>query len=190
MLFVVSRKFCISIVFSFPWGHFNSQEKLKTMLMQNCGVTNKQHYGMFWYFLEWSITTHFDSESKMTTAQVVETSETVNNNSPLQDYGYPDDHTEHTLKALFIMFFLTTCRVLQQINYLGLKENIRVRRAGFAFRRQFQQIIYRSVVLCQILPPYSVRKLLTPPWRQNGSTENILLSLRLKLRIYILGISY
>ena len=25
------------------------------MLMQKFGVTNKEHYGMFWYFLEWSI---------------------------------------------------------------------------------------------------------------------------------------
>ena len=25
------------------------------MLMQNFGVTNKDHYGMLWYFLEWSI---------------------------------------------------------------------------------------------------------------------------------------
>ena len=32
-----------------------AQEKLKTMLMQNFGVTNKEHYGMLWYFLEWSI---------------------------------------------------------------------------------------------------------------------------------------
>ena len=31
------------------------QEKLKTMLMQNYGVTNKEHYGMFWYFWQWSI---------------------------------------------------------------------------------------------------------------------------------------
>ena len=23
--------------------------------MQNLGVTNKEHYGMSWYFLEWSI---------------------------------------------------------------------------------------------------------------------------------------
>ena len=52
MLFFVTPKFCISIVFSFSWGHFNSQEKLKTMLMQNFGVTNKEHYGMLWYF--WS----------------------------------------------------------------------------------------------------------------------------------------
>ena len=25
------------------------------MLLQNFGVTDKDHYGMFWYFLEWSI---------------------------------------------------------------------------------------------------------------------------------------
>ena len=30
---------------------------------------------------------------KMTTAQVVETSVTVNNNSPIQNYVHPDDHT-------------------------------------------------------------------------------------------------
>ena len=52
MLFVCHLKVCISIVSSFSWGHFNSQEKLKTMLMQNFGVTNEEHYGMLWYF--WS----------------------------------------------------------------------------------------------------------------------------------------
>ena len=31
---------------------------------------------------------------KMTTAQVVETSVTVNNNSPIQDYVHPDDKTQ------------------------------------------------------------------------------------------------
>ena len=25
------------------------------MRIQNFGVTNKEHYGMLWYFLEWSI---------------------------------------------------------------------------------------------------------------------------------------
>ena len=30
----------------------------------------------------------------MTTAQVVETSVTVNNNSPIQDYVHPDDETQ------------------------------------------------------------------------------------------------
>ena len=50
----VIPKFCISIVFSFSKGHFDSQEKLKTMLMQNFGMTNKEYYGMLWYFLQWS----------------------------------------------------------------------------------------------------------------------------------------
>ena len=52
MLFVCHPKFCISIVFSFSWSHFNSREKLQTMLMQNFGVTNKEYYGILWYF--WS----------------------------------------------------------------------------------------------------------------------------------------
>ena len=33
---------------------------------------------------------------KMTNAQVVETSVTVNNNSPIQDYAHPEDHTQPT----------------------------------------------------------------------------------------------
>ena len=32
------------------------------MLMQNFGVTNKEHYGMLWYFLEWAITKSMTSE--------------------------------------------------------------------------------------------------------------------------------
>ena len=35
---------------------------------------------------------------KMTTAQVVETSVTVNNNSPNQDYVHPDDQTQPTFE--------------------------------------------------------------------------------------------
>ena len=33
------------------------------------------------------------------TAQVVETSLTVNNNSPIQDYVHPDDQTQPTFKT-------------------------------------------------------------------------------------------
>ena len=36
----------------------------------------------------------------MTTAQVVETSVTVNNNSPIQDYVHPDDQTQPIEKNL------------------------------------------------------------------------------------------
>ena len=42
----ILTKWKAPIVFSFSWGHFNSQEKLKTMLRQNFGTTNKEHYGM------------------------------------------------------------------------------------------------------------------------------------------------
>ena len=35
---------------------------------------------------------------KMTTAKVVETSVTVNNNSPIQDYVHPDDQTQPTFE--------------------------------------------------------------------------------------------
>ena len=35
---------------------------------------------------------------KMTTAQVVETSVAVNNNSPIQDYDHPDDQTQATFE--------------------------------------------------------------------------------------------
>ena len=55
MLFVCHSKFCINIVFSFSRGHFNSQEELKTMLMQKFW-SDKQR--VLWYvmvFLERSI---------------------------------------------------------------------------------------------------------------------------------------
>jgi len=38
-------------------------------------------------------------DKKMTTAQVVETSVTVNNNSPIQDYVHLDDQTQPTFEV-------------------------------------------------------------------------------------------
>eukprot|EP00054_Salpingoeca_dolichothecata_P025400 m.177618 g.177618 ORF g.177618 m.177618 type:complete len:1031 (-) comp25343_c1_seq7:140-3232(-) len=38
-------------------------------------------------------------------------------------------------------------RCLHQVRYLGLKENIRVRRAGFAFRREFDKFLRRYAIL-------------------------------------------
>lgn len=38
-------------------------------------------------------------------------------------------------------------RVKHQVEYLGLKENIRVRRAGFAFRREFSKFLRRYAIL-------------------------------------------
>ena len=49
-----------------------------------------------------------------TTAQVVETSVTVNNNSPIKDYVRPDDHTQPTYEMCIeftMMMMLMTCVV-------------------------------------------------------------------------------
>lgn len=40
-----------------------------------------------------------------------------------------------------------TKAILHQIKYLGLQENIRVRRAGFAYRNTFEKMVERSVPL-------------------------------------------
>ena len=44
---------------------------------------------------------------KMTTAQVVETSVTVNNNSTVQDYVHPDNQAQPTVK--FMLWLITIC---------------------------------------------------------------------------------
>ena len=83
---------------------------------------------------------------KMTTAQVVKTSVTVTNNSPIQDYVHPDDQTQPTFemtpgfKPFTIKIMLTcishvlyTCisqkQWLQQLPKLG----------GFVFEKQLLQ---------------------------------------------------
>ena len=40
-----------TIMSQLKWELKLPQEKLKTMLMQNYGVTNKEHYGMLWYVM-------------------------------------------------------------------------------------------------------------------------------------------
>ena len=58
---------------------------------------------------------------KMTTAQVVETSVTVNNNSPIQDYVHPDDQTQPPFKiklAKMAFIGLETVRRLHRHNSL------------------------------------------------------------------------
>ena len=39
----------------------------------------------------------------MTTAQVFETSVTVNNNSPIQDWDHPDDQTQPTFESCMLL---------------------------------------------------------------------------------------
>ena len=55
MLFVCNPKILHKHRFQFLLGPINSKEKLKTMLMQKFGLTNKDLYVMLWYFLLWSI---------------------------------------------------------------------------------------------------------------------------------------
>ncbi|XP_034936680.1 unconventional myosin-Ie-like [Chelonus insularis] len=45
-------------------------------------------------------------------------------------------------------------RVKHQVEYLGLKENIRVRRAGFAYRRPFAKFLHRYAILTKETWPY------------------------------------
>ena len=57
---------------------------------------------------------------KMTTAQVVETSVTVNNNSPIQDYVHPDDQTQPAFEMTpgfkpFTINYLTWVTTSQQL---------------------------------------------------------------------------
>ena len=51
---------------------------------------------------------------KMTNAQVVETSVTVNNNSPTQDYVHPDDHTQRTYEGYVPLAFTRTISMSMQ----------------------------------------------------------------------------
>ena len=51
---------------------------------------------------------------KTTTAQVVETSVTVNNNSPIQNYVHPDDHTQATFVNVFLLRLIKICRNLER----------------------------------------------------------------------------
>ena len=50
---------------------------------------------------------------KMTTAQVVETSVTVNN-SPIQDYVHPDDQTQPTFIIIIIIYLFIYLFTLDQ----------------------------------------------------------------------------
>ena len=57
---------------------------------------------------------------KMTTAQVVETSVTVNNNSPIQDYVHPDDQTQPTFEMTpgFKPFTMSFMLMIYEINHI------------------------------------------------------------------------
>ncbi|XP_069784772.1 unconventional myosin-If-like isoform X2 [Narcine bancroftii] len=72
------------------------------------------------------------------------------------------------------------CRVKHQVEYLGLKENIRVRRAGFAYRRPFPKFIQRYA----ILTPET-----WPNWRgdERQGAQHLLRSVNMDIDQYQMG---
>ena len=56
---------------------------------------------------------------KMTTAQVVETSVTVNNNSPIQDYVHLDDKTQVIFLKPYIKYAELSLRAEAHISVTG-----------------------------------------------------------------------
>ena len=76
----------------------------------------------------------------LTTAQVVETSVTVNNNSPIQDYVHPDDQTQPTFEILVLLQSCLYC--------FYLDHNV------FIFFTEFDQGIYFQNTVQALLGDY------------------------------------
>ena len=55
MFFVCDPKFLHKHCLQFLLGVKIAPRETETTFMQNFGETEKEHYGMLWYFLEWSI---------------------------------------------------------------------------------------------------------------------------------------
>ena len=64
-------------------------------------------------------------------------------------------------------------RVLHQVKYLGLAENIRVRRAGYAYRRLFDQFLQRYNILAYAEDPLRAQP--PPKYQMNPSQCNSLM---------------
>ncbi|XP_023342527.1 unconventional myosin-Ie [Eurytemora carolleeae] len=73
-------------------------------------------------------------------------------------------------------------RVMHQVGYLGLTENIRVRKAGFAYRRLFEKFVLRySILTSETWPPGSYRG------DTRGAVEHILRSVNMQRKEYEMG---
>ena len=81
----------------------------------------------------------------MTTADVVETSATVNNNSPIQDYVHPDDQTQPTVemtpgfKPFTVSVFFLVFLVSLKIHFLSSEKNSQI---------ALQQNLHPAWILC------------------------------------------
>lgn len=69
-------------------------------------------------------------------------------NGDTSSQGEPKDHLYYSLVTLLLCFFsgrFDEVLVRHQVKYLGLMENLRVRRAGFAYRRKYEAFLQRWV---------------------------------------------
>ena len=89
---------------------------------------------------------------KMTTAKVVETSVTVNNNSPIQDYVHPDNQTQPTFEMTpgfkpFTVIYIY-CLCFNMVSFRGQKKawatprSVSFRGLIQNFRRAFPPLSY------------------------------------------------
>ena len=63
---------------------------------------------VFWVLIPSTDMIQLTLTLKMTTAQVVETLVTVNDNSPIQDYIHPDDQTKLTFDMFWVLLEIKT----------------------------------------------------------------------------------
>jgi len=81
---------------------------------------------------------------KMTTAQAVETSVTVKNNSPIQDYVHPDDHTQPSYDQFLIdQNFLDTDSFLST-RIISIKKQLIPLLLKFVFTYLLHLVSYRD----------------------------------------------
>ena len=78
----------------------------------------------------------------MTTAQVVETSVTVNNNSPIQDYVHLDDQTQPTFDTKYYLILAVNTTQIENENDISEKSR---RQKGC--RNGVEQVVETSVTV-------------------------------------------
>ena len=85
----------------------------------------------------------------MTSAQVVETSVTVTDNSPFQDYPHPDDHTTRSTVTPGFKPFTVLKSTIANISYLELF-NLSIVNLSFAIKPETQRLEeYIRALVCQ-----------------------------------------
>ena len=93
----------------------------------------------------------------MTTAQVVETSVTVNNNSPIQDYVHPDDQTQPTFEMTPGFKPFTVLLLLLFVEkYRDVEVGFRVLHMKFCSGKEIQRNSKFVMAILRNIFPYSL----------------------------------